>query len=466
MNRSIHRFLTINALSAVGLGILLAIVAVFFLRQDSIKLHLDAELSLEAHSLESFITQRLSPKKIDLIQRKIDEAPYEARSAIDQEMQNQAIQHLINNTQFQLWDLRTNKLILHSPNAPSIPLDNKLGYNKALHQSHQWQLFSIEIPHLGYKIVTMQRHDIRLGYEKQFITDTLIVLIMTLLLLIVSLRVIITRSLSILNVTTSELKEREPSNLNPINIADTPLETKPLIIEINRLMSQLKATLEREQQFAANAAHELKTPLAAMKAQIQVANRLPPEAQKLAFAEVEETIARYDHIIRQLLTLSRTLSQSALESIQPIQLDELMQKIIAQLVPLALKRNINIELHHDTLTQINSSASLLTTALTNLIDNAIKYTGNNDTIIIRVERHGLFVYIYVIDHGSGIPDNMKLQALKRFTRIDGTKASGSGLGLSIVSEITEHLKGRLSLETTKPNGLTACMQIPINSVDS
>jgi len=469
MNRSIHRFLTINALSIVGLAILLAIIAVFFLRQDSIKLHLNAELSMEAHSLESFITHRIPNKQVAYIQQKINNIPIEASAAIGNEIhQAKTLKRLVNNTQFQLWDLRTGELILHSPNAPTIPLHNKIGYDKVIYQSHQWQLYGVEIPHLEYKIVTMQRHDIRLGYEKQFIADTFIVLLLTFLFLIFSLHIIISRSLSTLSITTSQLKKREPSNLNPIEIINTPLEVKPLVIEINRLMSQLKSTLEREQQFAANAAHELKTPLAAMKAQIQIATRLPADAQTQALKDVEQSIQRYDHIIRQLLTLSRALSHSSLESSQWVNLGELAQNIIAPLVPLALKRNISLELHHKELPNILSSGTLLTTALTNLIDNAIKYTHDNDTILIHIYSNTTHISIKVEDHGQGIPDKHKETALKRFARIYGNTASGSGLGLSIVNEICQHLHGTLLLQNTKPSGLTSIITIPINftKVDS
>ena len=133
MNRSIHRFLTVNALSVVGLAILLAIIAVFFLKQDSIKLHLDAELSLEAHSLESFITQRIPSKQLSYIQEKINNIPIEASSAIGSENhESHMLKKLLDNTQFQVWDLRTEELILQSPNAPSIPLHHKIGYDKVI----------------------------------------------------------------------------------------------------------------------------------------------------------------------------------------------------------------------------------------------------------------------------------------------------------------------------------------------
>ncbi|MEC7030371.1 MAG: ATP-binding protein [Pseudomonadota bacterium] len=464
MSKSIQRFLTINALSVIGLAILLAIIAVFFLRQESIQVHLDAELSLEARSIESFIVKRLNSRQIASIQDKLNNIPsYPASVAAPSPSQDVLINELINSVQFQVWDLKTNQLILQSSRAPSLPLSSALGYVNVNHGPHLWKTYGNEIPGLNYKIVTMQRYDQRIGYEKQFVTDTLVILFMMLLFLVTAIRTIITRSLTTLEQTTSQLKLHEPSNLTPMSYADTPLEVQPLIIEINRLMTQLKSALEREQQFAADAAHALKTPLAAMKAQIQVINRLPADTKEAAFLEVLSSIDRYDHIIKQLLTLSRTLSRTYTETAHAIELAPLARNVIAPLVPLALQRGINIELHADQNPTIVSNTTLLTTALTNLIENAIKYTIVNDTIYVNITKSVNLVTISVVDHGKGIEDSQKATAIKRFSRLYSENTPGSGLGLSIVEEVCQHLNASLILTNTSPNGLTASIELKLDN---
>ena len=460
MSKSIQRFLTINALSVVGLAILLAIIAVFFLRQESIQVHLDAELSLEASSIESFIVKRLSNRQIASIQEKLNNIPSRTHNVVSSNP-NQDIQitKLINSVQFQVWDLKTNQLILQSPKAPSLPLNSSLGYTNVHHGAHLWKTYGIEISNLNYKIVTMQRYDQRIGYEKQFVADILVILFVTLLFLVFAIRTIITRSLTTLESTTSQLKMHEPSNLTPMCYADTPLEVQPLIIEINRLMSQLKSALEREQQFAADAAHTLKTPLAAMKAQIQVINRLPNDAKEPAFREVLNSIDRYDHIIKQLLTLSRTVSQTYTESAQNVDIATLVQNVIAPLVPLALERDINIELHANNPPLIQSNTTLLTTALTNLLENAIKYTKNHDTIFVIIAERPNELIISIVDHGTGISDPDKELAKKRFSRIYTENTPGSGLGLSIVEEVCRHLDATFILSDSEPQGLTASIHL-------
>jgi len=450
--------LTINSILIVILSTMIAIIATFFLRQESAKLHLDAELTLEANLIESLIIKRLSPTKINRIQSKISNVTM--THTLDDNSQDAVLRALSHRSQFQIWDLTTKQLILHSSNAPEIPMTSSNGYHSMYYDTSLWRAYTVTLPKLNYKIITLQRHDRQIRYEKQFISDTLFVLLLSFSFLIFSLSLIISQSLSVLDETKAQLEKRKPDNLNPIDTSNIPLEVKPLIEEINRLMGQLKQTLQREQTFAANAAHELKTPLSAMKAQIQVALLQSPKEQAKSFQSVESSIERYDHIIRQLLTLSRTISASVLEPPKPIALVPIIQNTIASLVPLALKKQISLELQQDIYPVMNIHETLISTALQNLIDNSIKYSQANGSILIHLHQIDHWIRIDVIDHGPGIPDEDKIIAIQRFKRLDNA-ASGSGLGLSIISEICNQLDGKLSLSNTKGGGLTASIAIPL-----
>lgn len=463
MNKSIRKFLTINALSLFGLSISLAIIANLYLKHQNVKVHLDAELSLEARMIASFLVERIDHNHLPHIQSKINSIPFESSSVAQGSNQYyKVLKKLVNGTQFQVWDLRDNTLLLSSSSAPPIALSNKSGFGYSYYNDHEWRTYSITLQGLNYKVISMQRHDLRLGFERQFIAESMITLILLFIFLVFAFQIIIRRSLSTLIETTSELKERKPNNLNAIGTETLPLEVQPLIIEINRLMRQLKDALEREQKFAADAAHELKTPLAAMKAQIQLAMRQPPEEQKQTFLTVEESIHRYDHIIKQLLSLSRTLSHSSLENFHLIDLDALAQSIIASLVPMALKRQINVELQQKDTPKIFASTTLLSVAMSNLISNAIQYTSDGDTIVVHITHNNKMVQVNVIDHGEGIPNHLKNDAIKRFSRLYNNQTTGSGLGLSIVSEICAFMRGNLKLNDTPNGGLTASMTLPIN----
>lgn len=456
MTISLKRYFLTNAFIIVMLATIIAITATFFLRQESAKLHLDTELSLETHMLESLLVKRLSPLRAKRIQEKINSLPTDP--SFVSSSQEAVLQVLASRSKFQLWDLTNQQLILHSPQSPDIPFSNQIDYYYATKGKNLWRAYSLVIPKLNYKIVSLQRHDRQLQHEKQFITDTLIVLGLSFSFIIFSLGLVIQRGLSVLDKAQSQLSKREPDSLTPLPTDNQPLEIKPLLNEINRLMKKLKSAFEREQTFAANAAHELKTPLSAMSAQIQVALMQPVEKQKEAFLLVESSIKRYDHIIKQLLTLSRTISHASLETAKPIPLIPLLQKTIAQLVPLASKKNISLELQHQDHPVLSGNEVLITTALQNLIDNAIKYSVKDDTIVICVCEHNNQVIIEVIDHGPGISDSEKPLALLRFKRLG--RGNGSGLGLNIISEICKQLKGTLSLEDTEGGGLTAKIVIP------
>ena len=462
MEQSIKRFLTVNALCMIALATILAVIAAFFLRQDQIKQHLDAELAIEAHSIDSFIVKRLSQKQIFRIQENINNITKERHTLKSKGLnKSDTVSELTKNIEFQVWDLATNKLILQSPNAPLIPLNNQLGY-KTIPLKHKiWSTYAIESLQPGYKIMTMQRTDQRLGYAQQFVTDTLIILIITFIFLGVTIQMVIQRGLSALATTTNELKTHAPTNLSPLPLENTPYEIKPLVSEINRLMSQLDATLERERSFAANAAHTLKTPIAAMKAQLQMANRLPPESQEHVFNDIALCMDRYDHIIRQLLTLSKTLSENPTTNLSWVDLQLQLQHIIAPLVPLALDRNINIELANNDVPKVLTEPSLFATAITNLIDNAIKYTHEHDTVKIEVNTRNPFVTITIRDHGPGIPDDQMHKATQRFQRLNA-KTRGSGLGLSIVEEVCTNLQATIAYQHTHPTGLTVVITLPIN----
>lgn len=462
MEQSIKRFLTVNALCMIALATILAVIAAFFLRQDQIKQHLDAELAIEAHSIDSFIVKKLSTKQVMRIQDNINNITKERHTLKSRSLpQSDKVTELTKNIEFQVWDLAASNLILQSPHAPKLPLNSQLGYRTLYLDKKVWSTYAIESLYPGYKIVTMQRTDQRLGYAQQFVTDTLIILVITFIFLGITIQMVIQRGLSALATTTSELKSHAPTNLSPLPTENIPTEIKPLVSEINRLMSQLDATLERERSFAANAAHTLKTPLAAMKAQLQMASRLPLEAQQHVFNDIALCMDRYDHIIRQLLTLSKTLSENPTTNLSWVDIQLQLQHIIAPLVPLALDKHINIELADNDIPKVLTEPSLLATAITNLLDNAIKYTHDHDTIKIEVNTRNPYVTITIRDHGPGIPDDQMHKATQRFQRLNA-KTRGSGLGLSIVEEVCTNLQATIAYQHTHPTGLTVIITLPIN----
>ena len=131
---------------------------------------------------------------------------------------NKIAARLVNSTQFQIWDMDNNRLIIRSPSAPAIPLQPNLGYKDIFYQKRQWRTYSVEVPEIRYKIVTMQQHDLRLGFEKQVIYENLKILTAIFIILIVSTRVIVKRALLTLGKMKTQLEAKEPYNLDPISL--------------------------------------------------------------------------------------------------------------------------------------------------------------------------------------------------------------------------------------------------------
>jgi two-component system sensor histidine kinase QseC len=256
-------------------------------------------------------------------------------------------------------------------------------------------------------------------------------------LLALLLWVAVTRGLRPLVRLTDEVAQREPDNLAPLDAQSAPREVLPLIERLNKLFARIDASLRKERRFTADAAHELRTPVAGIRAQAQVARAATNEAERnRALDNAILGCDRAAHLIDQLLTLARidTLGD---EAAGMCRLRSLAAEMIAAIAPTALARNVRLELAEGDEAQVRGDAALLRILLRNLIDNAVRHTpeGTTVSVSIGVDRgHG---YLSVSDNGPGIPSEEMPRIAERFYRPLGTRASGSGLGLSIVKRIAE-----------------------------
>jgi two-component system sensor histidine kinase QseC len=264
-----------------------------------------------------------------------------------------------------------------------------------------------------------------------------------------------------------EVGQRAADRLDPVDLEIVPAEIKPLIDELNKLFLRLKQAFEREQRFSADAAHELRTPLAALKTQAQVALKATDEKERQQ--QLQNVIAGVDrctHVIQQLLTLCR-MSPETVTLEDPIEVDvaRMAAEVIAQLAPIAVDKQIDIELiAKDTNCIIMGNATGLYALIRNLVDNAIRYTPQGGTIKVFVVRQENTLVIRVVDSGSGIPAELRARVFERFYRVLGTNTQGSGLGLAIVHQIVQLHKGTVTLkEPASGIGLEVEVTFPIQS---
>ncbi|MDP3334321.1 MAG: sensor histidine kinase N-terminal domain-containing protein [Methylococcaceae bacterium] len=256
----------------------------------------------------------------------------------------------------------------------------------------------------------------------------------------------IKRGLQPLQLVANEIAQRSPRDLRPIPERHVYQEVQVLTNTINELLQRLAYGIASQQRFIANAAHQLRTPLAGLKLQAARALREQNvEAMQPALVQIQNSADRMAHLTSQLLVLARSEPIEGDYELVPVDLVELARSTCMEFVPKALQRNIELGFESDEPELIiKGDAVLLRELLANLLDNAITYGKEHGNILIKLERNPTPCLI-VEDDGPGIPESERQRIFERFYRIPGTAGVGCGLGLAIVKEIADLHKARLQL---------------------
>jgi signal transduction histidine kinase len=250
------------------------------------------------------------------------------------------------------------------------------------------------------------------------------------------------RGLKPLDAVAREIAARQPEKLEPVTPASAPSEVRPLVEAINGLFVRVEHALESERRFTADAAHELRTPLAALAAQAQVVQRARDAGERdHAIEQLIASTRRASRLVDQLLTLARLDPDNAAVS-ETVSLDRLAENVCAAHGAEAMEKNIALELDAVSAT-IAGNADMLRILLRNLIDNAIRYTSAGGRVTVAVAP-GI---LSVTDTGPGIPAAEHERVFNRFHRLAGQDTEGSGLGLSIVARIAERHGASVELGT-------------------
>jgi two-component system sensor histidine kinase TctE len=259
----------------------------------------------------------------------------------------------------------------------------------------------------------------------------------------------------------TELKARAPGDLRPL-AAVGPAEVQPLVHAMNDLLGRLRASSEMQRRFLASAAHQLRTPLAALSTQAELAyrNQRTPELGGI-LSTLRQDAVRTAHLAEQLLTLARAdpASQVA-ERMKPLDLKDVVEQTARTWVPRALRKNIDMGFDVES-AQIIGDRLLIQELLTNLLDNAIAYTPDGGVVTINTRAIDGQAVLTVQDNGIGIPQSAHEKVFERFFRVPGTMAPGSGLGLAIVKDIVAAHRGRVSIETPESHGTLFKVVLPL-----
>jgi two-component system sensor histidine kinase QseC len=237
------------------------------------------------------------------------------------------------------------------------------------------------------------------------------------------------------------LLKRDTQTLAPVSLPETPQEVQPLLDALNDLLQRLALRMETERRFTADAAHELRTPIAAIRAQAQVAvsSATNDEVRQRSLQDTLVGCDRASRVVEQLLILARVEGPQDVAS-EPFRLDQLAQQVLADLTPEALRRGQTLELLAPEPLQVNGQSTLWHILLRNLVDNALRYSPNGATVRIQAQRlDGGQMQVTVEDSGAGLTEVDMARLGERFFRVLGTSVTGSGLGWSIVRHIA-HLQ--------------------------
>lgn len=268
-------------------------------------------------------------------------------------------------------------------------------------------------------------------------------------------------ALSPLKSVREEIGSRGVASLHAVNTGGLPEEIVPVVATLNDLLARLDVALNVQRRFVADAAHELRTPLTAVRLQAQLAQNLQdPEERQAALRLMLTGVDRASRLVEQLLLMARLAPEARQSEAGEVVLDQLARDLVSEFSVLAEARNIDLGLGVCAPIRVQGHADILRTLLSNLIDNALRYTPPGGRVDVEVGEEQGQAVLTVSDNGPGIPSEERERVFERFHRLVGAEVPGSGLGLAIVREAALQHRGRVELDAAPGGGLRARVWLP------
>lgn len=421
--RSIREKLLFTLIGSLVIAGFMTATATYFSAQSEFNNFLDTYLKETAESLKKtvkasdFVNQKTAPPTI---------------------LGTSQAYHIV----LQVYDSTTNRLWLPE-GKQRLPLPEAEGFALKQVNNKDWQTYSVAS---GTLIITVaQDMTVRSELAAASAFRTLQPLCLLLPFIAIAIWLVVGEGLAPLERTERSIARRSPTSLKPISTKGLPTELMGLVNAINHLMTRLNESLSAQQRFASDAAHELRTPLTAIKLQVQLAQRAKtPEAREKCFSRLNLGVNRATRLVEQLLTLARLDPDSTKHPYETIRLDQLAKSVCDEMTPIAGQKDILITtVAEEAITEGMEDAVRL--MMTNLTDNAIRYTPEGGHIELRTSTNNDNAIIDIADNGPGIPPEDRNRIFDRFYRSLGTKTSGTGLGLAIVKRIIDIHHGTIEV---------------------
>jgi two-component system sensor histidine kinase QseC len=357
-------------------------------------------------------------------------------------------------------------LALRSAGAPDARLSHvETGFSDANVAGRHWRVFSGWDVERRNLVQVAEDHALRERLLAHYTLSGLPALLFGVPLLGVLVWLVVGTAVRPLAHLGHEVNRRGPGDLRPLPDDGVPIEVHPLVDRLNALFSRISASMQAERRFTSHAAHELRTPIAAVRAQAEVArDSTDPAARDGALAHVIEGCDRAARLVDQMLLLARIDERASQDGPASGRLDQAAARVIADLAPAALENGVALELATDEAVGVAVDDALLDVLLRNLLDNAVRHGGAPGPVTVRCTQGTDGARLEVADQGPGV-DEAELGRLgSRFYRASGARGPGSGLGLSIVQRIAEGCGGTVRYRRgSAGRGLVVEVQLPSHS---
>jgi two-component system sensor histidine kinase QseC len=358
------------------------------------------------------------------------------------------------------------RLALRSANAPAFPMATdprglRSGFATVAIDGQDWRVFAARGAERDVQVYVGERADSRAAILRAVLRSTLWPMALALPLLALGAGWAVYRGLAPLRRLGHALAARRAAELQPVTLGDTPAEVAPVLAALNGLFERVRALLDAERRFTADAAHELRTPIAAIRAQAQVALGEADDARRRqALAQTLAGCDRAARLVDQLLTLAR-LEAAEAPPLQVVDLGALARSVLGDAAPAGIAKGQSLSLDATPQAFVRGDATLLAVLVRNLVDNAVRYSPPGARIEVRVAREDAGVVLSVEDSGPGLSPRDLARLGERFFRVVGSGETGSGLGWSIVRRIAAVHGGALQAQrSTRLGGLAVQAVFP------
>ncbi|MDB5984501.1 MAG: two-component sensor histidine kinase [Pseudomonas sp.] len=450
---SIRRRTMVLILGLLLIGLL--ILSVFNLHDSNHEIAevYDAQLAQNARLLQGIMRMPLASKEhaelyqafnLALSQASPDDAtPYESKIA------------------FQAWN-RQNELLVRTAHAPTLAQPpSQAGFKTIVTLNHQqWRTFVLEDAPNGLRIWVGELQDVRADLVHRIVRHTLAPNLFGSLILITVIWLAIGWGLKPLADLAATLRARHSGSLEPLNVSPLPTELEPMQAALNGMLAQIQEVMGRERRFIADAAHEMRTPLAVLRVHAQ--NLLEANTEEERHASLQYLIVGVDRtsrLVNQLLTMARLEPATIAPSLHSIDLTATVRDSLVQLTPWLLSKGLELSFEDsDTDLMVNTDPAAINIALNNMVTNAANFSPRHGLIRVRLTHVDGLLRLAVEDQGPGIVEAERERLFERLYSRDNDQ--GAGLGLTIVQTIATRMDGRISLENLPAGGLCATLEFP------